>query len=48
MTVGPDHVVGAFAIAVPVFAYFIRIEIRLAIIKKDLCWIKKLLEKLAA
>jgi len=41
-----DHLAGFSAVFIPLIGYIVRIEIRLAKIKNDLCWIKKTLEKL--
>jgi len=41
-----EHFVGGAVVFVPLFGYIVRLEIRLAKIKSDLCWIKKTLEKL--
>jgi len=46
MTIGLDHIIGGCAVFAPLFAYIVRLEIRLAKIKNDLCWIKEALEKL--
>lgn len=41
-----DHLIGGSIVFLPLFGYIVRLEIRLAKIKSDLCWIKKALEKL--
>jgi len=41
-----DYLLKALPILAALILYFVRLEVTLAVIKKDLCWIKKRLEQI--
>jgi len=41
-----DYIVKSLPILFVLIVYFVRLEVRLALMKKDLCWIKKRLGEL--
>lgn len=41
-----DYIIKSLPVLLVLIVYFCRLEVRLALIKKDLCWIKKRLGEL--
>lgn len=41
-----DYIIKSLPVLAALIIYFVRLEVKLAVIKKDLCWIKKRLGEL--
>ncbi|MBA7493990.1 hypothetical protein ES702_04556 [subsurface metagenome] len=41
-----DYLIKALPILAALIVYFVRLEVKLAVITRDLCWIKKRLQNL--
>lgn len=41
-----QYLLNVLPVLVALIAYFVRLEVKLAVIKRDLCWIKKRLEQI--
>lgn len=41
-----DYIIKSLPVLAALIIYFVRLEVKLAVIKKDLCWIKKRLEQI--
>jgi len=41
-----DYIIKSLPVLAALIFYFVRLEVKLAVIKKDLCWIKKRLAEL--